>query len=134
MSLLLLAPVIGATSSTVVGGTPVALKGLQSDFTKLHCRIDDDAAQDQRTLVKFSATEPKASVTNPSGFTQGRTQTQVLFPQVLSSGEVEYCTININVNMSVEATPVQIAERLITAAHIMTDSASRDFYVDRSVL
>jgi len=129
MSLLSIAPVVGATSISVVGGSANTTIGLNSDYRNLQLMLGGSTSAIDRVKLKFSASEAKSSMDKVNGFSQKRNTVQLVYPIVNGRDEVVFNTWTLNVGQDVITTPAQCKEaRMLIAQYLV--SAEADAFFD----
>jgi hypothetical protein len=93
----------GLTVPTFTGGTTEALMPLSQNLNERHVFIDGPDFLDRWKLT-FKVKDPKPSTSNPSGYTQQRSEVLVRVPKTLANGELTYDTFSITCSTSVETT------------------------------
>lgn len=132
MSLLDLQIAKSATSLSVVGGTVAALTGLNSDFKNLHIAMDDGVSVKDRTVVKFSVSPEKASITGPNGYSQARSQVQIVRPITLANAAITYNTCTLSLSSDVETTEAEVVDMILSMAQILSSTDAREFFTKRA--
>lgn len=134
MPLLTIAPKVGATGLSAVGGTASSLVGLNSDYRTLQAMLAGSTSLTDRTKIKFSATEARTSIDSPSGYTQKRNNVTVAVPLVLANGSLTFNSMKFDLSVDINTTVTQIAEMRYLMAQFISSPEADAFFNAQAVV
>lgn len=124
---------LGATL-TPTGGTATTLSSLGQTLSELKTYLASaGVTQLTRTAVDFSTKQPKASITAPGGFTQGRSSFKMTRPKVLANTKRTLNGISVEISTDPETSAAENLDLRITACLLLLDSELDAFWLNQSV-
>lgn len=110
-------------TAAVTGGTSTGLISLGDEKGTVETVLDDSAAYVDQTAFNFTAKQPKASASAPSGYTARRRSVYIKIPKALANGLYTFDSIRIEGVFSIETTDAEILSAKVLGVNAMVDTA-----------
>lgn len=110
----------GATVSTT-GGTAVTVAEDTRGLDRVDIVASADALATQRRFA-FSKKAPKASTSNPTGYTQARSRLYISYPRTLASGAINIDSVTVEISHGIATTAADILNMQKNAAQALIDA------------
>jgi len=126
MSLLLLAPTVGATAGSIADGTATSM--LQKDSKVNLFLLDESLSRGMQRTIMFTATDPSVSTSGANGYTQARSKFVIQSPKLLANNVVTKNSVEFKIMIDPETTAAEIQELKMLCASVLLSGSADSFF------